>query len=152
MTKKPPPPKLPKPKNPRLTARQKRFIELYAGNAEEAAKAAGYAPRSAAKAGNNLMRNPTVIRAIRERMDKESQASFSVLVTSRKARQEWWAKIMESDEYDIRDRLKASELLSRSQADFTDNVNLNAKLSLVDLINKSMEPEVIEASYTKEED
>ena len=44
-------------------------------------------------------------------------------VRNRLQRQEFWSETMISEDLDITARLRASELLGRSEADFTDNVN-----------------------------
>jgi len=43
-------------------------------------------------------------------------------VKSRVERQEWWSKVVDNDKANMCDRLRASELLGRSEADFTDNI------------------------------
>lgn len=107
----------------KLTAKQQRFIEAYTGNATEAAKVAGYSEKSAEKIGRDLLRNPTVAEAIRAR---ESQA-IKPLIASRQKRQEFWSMTMQDTAEDMRNRLKASELLGKSEGDFLSKVETTGK-------------------------
>ncbi len=101
-----------------LSPQQRRFVEVFDGNATAAALAAGYAPNSAASQGARLLKNAKVAAAVRERETKE----IKPLIASRQARQEFWTKTMQNDSEDIRNRLKASELLGRSEGDFLERL------------------------------
>ena len=102
----------PYPLNPRWQA----FIDLYAGDAQAAAKAAGYkdGPGNCKRVGCLLLRKPEVMEAILAR----DRVRNSDLISRREARQEWWSKVMKDDKAELRDRVKASELLARSCGDF----------------------------------
>ncbi len=98
-----------------LTARQKAFIAAYSGNASEAARQAGYSPKWADKFGPNLIgKNREIAAAIREREEKRVNS----LILSREQRQVFWSTVVQDEDADMRDRLKASELLGRSEGDF----------------------------------
>ena len=98
-----------------LTARQRRFVEAYDGNASEAARQAGYSPKWADKFGPNLIgKNREIAAAIREREEKRVNS----LILSREQRQVFWSTVVQDEDADMRDRLKASELLGRSEGDF----------------------------------
>jgi hypothetical protein len=43
-------------------------------------------------------------------------------IKSRTERQAWWSAVVDNNEAALPDRLRASELLGRSEADFTDNI------------------------------
>ena len=102
-----------------LTARQKRFVEAYNGNATRAAIDAGYSPKWATKFGPNLIgKNREVAAAIREREEKRVNS----LILSREERQIFWSNVVRDPDEDMKNRLKASELLGRSAADFTEKV------------------------------
>jgi phage terminase small subunit len=101
-----------------LTPKQVRFVEVYAGDAQRAAIEAGYPAHTAKQAGCRLMRNAEIVEAIRAREAPARKAR----IASREQRQAFWTRIMRSKACEIRDRLKASELLGRSEADFTDNI------------------------------
>ena len=105
----------------RLTPRQKKFIALYAGNAREAARLAGYKdPRCA----NQLMRNPKIIAALRERNKITEQSAAAQYIMSRVERQMFWTKVIQDESIRIQHRLKASELLARSEGDFVERREL----------------------------
>jgi len=101
-----------------MTIKQRRFVEAFDGNATEAARVAGYSPRTAYAQGARLLKNVEVRAAIeaREREPREHR------IATREERQGFWTAIMEDPSEETRDRLRASELLGRSQADFLDRV------------------------------
>ncbi len=113
------------------------FAEAYAasGNGVQAAKAAGYRGKSKtlSDAGARLLRHPTVKRLMAELAAQKSAA----LRLTREQRQEFWSAIVRGDvvELDVVNpvsgkvkrvkmkptvvnRLKASELLGKSEGDF----------------------------------
>lgn len=103
-----------------LTAKQRKFIEVYAGNGTEAARLAGYAGNDATLsqvAAENL-RKPLVVEAIKSREAKEIRPHLA----SRADRQAFWAQVMNDAAEQMAYRLKASELLGKSEADFTEKV------------------------------
>lgn len=100
----------------KLTPRQERFVAAYTGDATAAAIAAGYSPGSARSAGGRLARDPRISAALASRQD----AACRALVASRQERQAFWSQVMGDAEEDMTVRLRASELLGRSEADFTE--------------------------------
>ena len=54
-----------------MTPKQRRFVELYNGNATEAAIAAGYSRKTARSIGQRIFTNVDVAEAIKAREDKE---------------------------------------------------------------------------------
>ena len=109
-----------------LTVKQQRFVECYDGNATQSALQAGYSPRTAAFIGAENLKKPQIKAAIAER---ESAAS-SVRVATRIERQAFWTRIMDDEEVDLRDRLRASELLGKSECDFVEKIALDAKVGV----------------------
>lgn len=106
-----------------LTPKQQAFVDAYTGNGTDAARAAGYTGTDGALAvsASKLLKLPKVREAIDARRAKEN----SGLIASRAERQEFWTKVMKAEESEMRDRLKASELLGRSEADFIENTRLS---------------------------
>lgn len=103
-----------------LTEKQRKFIAFYSGNGVEAARRAGYDGDDtvlASVAYENL-RKPQ----LREAIKKRSAHDIQPLTATRLIRQKFWTKVMMSAQSSMKDRLKASELLGKSEADFTDNV------------------------------
>lgn len=116
-----------------MNARQVRFAEVYDGNGVAACRLAGYegGDTSLAVQAGRLLRNVEVAAAIKTRREKEG----APLIATRQQRQSFWAAVMGGMveqtlpdgsvmklPVEMKDRLKASELLGRSEADFTDKL------------------------------
>lgn len=105
-----------------LTIKQQRFIDSFDGNIKTAAKYAGlsydYCRRMVTKSH--------IVAAIK---DRENQRKGNK-IASREERQKFWTDMMKDSEKDS-DKLKASELLGRSEADFTDNLKVEEVKPLV---------------------
>lgn len=101
-----------------MTNKQQKFIDCYDGDIKKAARKAdisyGYARRLVTK-GN-------ILTAIRQRIDTEIRPT---LIASRKERQKFWSDIMNDENQLMRDRLRASELLGKSEMDFPNRTELN---------------------------
>jgi len=116
-----------------LTPRQQAFVEHYAasGNATEAARLAGY-KQPHPQGAENLLK-PTIQAALAALTAGASSARIATATE----RQEFWTGVMRGkDKYapddaqqpiEMKDRLKASELLGKAHQDFVDRVD--AKLS-----------------------
>lgn len=119
---------------PKLNSRQRKFVEAYAGNGTEAARIAGYTgdDNTLGVTAHDLLRNPKIADAIKSRESKVIKS----LIASREERQQFWTEVMKEKTAEMRDRLKGSELLAKSEADFTENVNHSGS---VDLSNKTTE-------------
>lgn len=114
-----------------LNDRQRKFIDAYTGNASEAARKAGYKDPNT---GERLMRDPEIKAEIRKRSDEQREP----LIATRKERQRFWTSVMMDRAEEMKDRLKASELLGRSCADFTDKVNVTGTVTLEQLVMGSL--------------
>lgn len=55
-------------------------------------------------------------------------------VLSREGRQRWWARVMGDEGYELKDRLKASELLGRSDGDFIDRTELSLSATTLEAL------------------
>ena len=97
-----------------MTPKQRRFVELYNGNATEAAIAAGYSRKTARSIGQRILTNVNISEAIKAREDKELRP----FIANREERQRLWTEIMNDPEMKTSDKLRASELLGRSEGDF----------------------------------
>ena len=98
-----------------LTERQRRFCEAYSsngGNALDAARQAGYKKPDPQGAEN--LGKPSIKAAI----EKLRLATTSAAIMTRQERQAFWTLVARSKDEDMKDRLKASELLGKSQGDF----------------------------------
>jgi len=113
---------MPKNKNG-FSAMQQRFIELFNGNATEAARAAGYSPKNAGKIGGQLLSNPRIASAIFNR-EKTRRAAD---IADREERQKFWTAVFRDEHRPMKDRLRASELLAKSEGDFIDRTEISGK-------------------------
>jgi phage terminase small subunit len=119
-----------------LSERERRFVEAYmgeaAGNATKAAELAGYSKISARQQGARLCTKAAIRAAIDERTAADPQ------IADRTARQRLWSDIAFGRgayaDAALKDRLKASELLGKSQADFIERHEHSGQVSLVDLL------------------
>lgn len=131
----------------KLTAKQRRFVQEYLIdlNATQAAIRAGYSKNSARQVGTENLSKPSIKQAIDERLkqiDEEKTADAKEI-------REFWTRVMRGDEketvlrYDseghqveteisvsMKDRIKASEMLGKSFAMFTDKVDSNIDMDL----------------------
>ena len=107
-----------------LTAKQQAFVEAYDGNATQAALKAGYSPRTAGVIGNENLKKPEIAAAIAERNAPASSAR----IATREERQAFWTGVMRDPAEKTQDRLRAAELLGKSECDFVEKVELNGTL------------------------
>ena len=118
-----------------LSTKQKKFIQAYMGNATEAAIKAGYSEKTARSIGQQLLTKLDIKKAIEQREAKQTNK----LIATREQRQEFWTKIMYDSEADMKDRLKSSELLGRSQADFTEKIEVATSDDMAELLKARRE-------------
>lgn len=103
-----------------LSERERRFVEAYMGrskgNATKAAVAAGYATNSAKVTASRLLSKANVRAAIEARVTSDPQ------VSDRADRQRFLTTVMHTRKVSMKDRLKAVELLGKSQGDFVKQI------------------------------
>jgi phage terminase small subunit len=121
----------------KLTEKQQRFVDYYlaSGNAEEAATKAGYNAR-----GNTtkLLQNTTIQNAIKER-NKQIESDR---IASMEEVKQFWTITMRSNEADLKDRLKASEYIAKTNAAFIEKQQITGEMTQTiqtDLSNLSVE-------------
>ncbi len=115
-------------KEKKPTEREWNLIQCYRGNIEVAAREAGYASVNTAK---NALKKPHVYAALK----KAGNYDVNAWVMNREARQKFWTEMINDKTAKVADRLKASELLGKSEADFTDKVlvgSLEEELKKID--------------------
>jgi phage terminase small subunit len=106
-----------------LTAKQLSFIDYYTdtqnkktfNNAKESAIEAGYSIKSAKLSGHRNITNDNCKLAI----DKKREEFKAENIATRQIRQQFWTETMKNAPL-MSDRLRASELLGKSEADFID--------------------------------
>jgi phage terminase small subunit len=108
-----------------LTEKQRRFCEAYSangGNALAAAREAGYKKPNPQGAEN--LAKPT----IRDAIDRLRLSYTNSAIATREERQTFWTNMLRDPNVAERDRLRASELLGKSQADFIDRVDATTRI------------------------
>lgn len=110
-------------KGDKLTTRQRRFVEAYDGNATQAAIAAGYSEKTARFMGHENLTKPYILAEIKARDTIRSTS----LIASRAERQQFWSSVMRDKDQQMRDRLKAAELLGKSEADFVERQEITGR-------------------------
>ena len=121
----------------KLSEKQRRFVEAYmgqaAGNATEAAGIAGYKGnrKTLEAVGRKNLANARIRAAIDERVAEDPA------IATRKERQEFWTKTMQNNVIEMNHRLRASELLGKSQADFVEHIEHDVNISWMDVVNRS---------------
>ena len=98
-------------KSVKLTNKQQRFVDSYDGDIKKTAKKAGLSYGYCRR----LVTKSNILEAIRYRQDTEIRPRT---IANRLQRQKFWTETMRDEKQDMRDRLRASELLGRSEADF----------------------------------
>ncbi len=109
-----------------LTVRQQAFVQAYTGNATEAAIKAGYSANSARATGAELLTYPDVIEAIRVRNEEREKP----LIATREQRQKFWSEVMLDPEQEMQHRLKAAELLGKSECDFSERLQIDGSVEV----------------------
>lgn len=117
----------------KLTAKQRRFIEAYNGNATEAAIKAGYSEKTAPFIGAENLKKPQIQEAIQSRESDRQNA----LIADRQELQEFWTRVMRGktnetdreDTFSIEERGRMSERLAKSMALFTDRQQIEASVT-----------------------
>lgn len=107
-----------------LNPKQQAFVDAYAGDGVDAARKAGYSgtPQVLAITASKLLRVPKVRDAVEARRAKKANAA----IATREERQSFWTSVMRDADGSMFDRLKASELLGKSEADFIERQELSA--------------------------
>jgi phage terminase small subunit len=138
-----------------LNQKHRLFVEAYDGNVVDAMTIAGYTgtPSYLEQKGNEFLKNPLISNAIKER--SKYKAKLLNTIADREERQALWTDVMrnkdphaipETDQYGapkkpenipLATRLKASELLGKSEQDFVDTLNIQGQLTITDVISKS---------------
>ena len=89
-------------------------------------------PATVNRCAFQLFENNKLTARIKELSQKVEKQSIMSIVEL----QEFWSETTKKEKEDMRNRLKASDLLGKSKAAFTENVNLSGTLTLADLVLK----------------
>jgi phage terminase small subunit len=113
----------------KLTTKQRLFVEAYNGNASEAALKAGYSKKTAPFIGSENLKKPQLAQAIADRQ----KVKIDKLIATREDRQRFWTSVYNDKNASMSDRLRASELLGKSEADFTEKVSHEGQVNIVQM-------------------
>ena len=122
-------------KKPYISPKQQLVIDLYDGDYKNTAKNAKVSHAYVRRLCTDKQYSH-IQEAIKHRNQKET-SKIGRLIATRKERQSFWTRVMQGrPEPDgkvprMMDRLKASELLGKSEADFTENVKVEKVKPLV---------------------
>ena len=160
----------------KLSKKHRVFVEAYDGDVIQAMRVAGFTGSNSylKQQGEKLLATPLILEAIKDRT--KYIADLKSAIATREERQLLWTQIMKNEDPHRKEeldangvpipetniplpvRLKASELLGKSEADFIDKVDVTQTLTLSDIILKSYDNastksvEEIEAEYYKLQD
>ena len=113
-----------------IAAKQKMFADEYIkhGNATQAYKNAGYKAEgnAAEAAASRMLRSVKVRDYIRQRNKELDKATIADMVEIK----EFWTNLVRAEEVDLKDRLKASELIAKTNGAFLDKVEHSGKIEL----------------------
>ena len=155
-----------------LSKKEHLFVEAFDGDEVFAMRVAGFtgADSYLKRKAEDLLSKPLVQQALQKRDD--FRVTTNKIIANREERQALWTAIMRNADPHYREevdgngipipqaniplptRLKASELLGKSEADFVDKIDLNANVTITDIIKQSYLEEdaddldAIEAEYT----
>ena len=123
--------------NKTLTTKQRKFVNFYEGNATKAAILAGFSKKTARSQGQRLLTKVDIIKALKKREERET----GPLIANRQERQRFWTAVLRGKlpkaKVKVFDRLKASELLGKSEADFTEKILHTGLDNLADRIKQA---------------
>jgi hypothetical protein len=107
-----------------FTSIEKRIVQYFDGNVRTTAIALNLSPTIVKKA----LGHTEVVQAIRDRgepdINKKIQEKIApkFLIAGRKERQQFWTELMHNEQANMTDRIKASELLGKSEGDFLERI------------------------------
>ena len=83
-----------------MTPKQRQFVAEYLVclNATEAAKRAGYSPRTAYSIGQENLKKPEIAQAIQQAMNERTDS----LIATREERRKFWTETLRNPEEDMR--------------------------------------------------
>ena len=110
------------PKGDKLTDKQQHFCEEYCSNGYNATKAYKTAYPNCKGNWDKLGFENKGKQGIKNEIARIMAITRKETVASRGVRQRFWSDMMQDNDTPKAERLRASELLGRSEADFTDNI------------------------------
>ena len=110
-----------------MTERQKKFAEYYAqcGNAASSAVQAGYSEKYAAQNADKLLKNTNIADYIR----KLTEQTQSERILTAVRRQEILSNLAEDHAVEVKDRIKAIDVLNKMTGEYTVKVDASVQSS-----------------------
>lgn len=107
-----------------MNQRKRAFCEAYliSGNATDAAREAGYSPRSARSIGQRLL----TFDDVREYLEQRNQEISAANTAQMEEVRQFWTATMRDENMKPADRLKASELLAKTYGAFLERLEVDA--------------------------
>lgn len=123
-----------------MNQRKRAFCEAYliSGNATDAAREAGYSPRSARSIGQRLLTFVDVQEYLERRNQEISAANTAQMEEVR----QFWTATMRDENMKPADRLKASELLAKTYGAFLERVEVDADVKTREVMASLSEEEL----------
>jgi hypothetical protein len=138
-----------------INNKQRLFCEAYCGDEVSAMRIAGYEGTDTflSARGKELLAQPLIREAIAQR--SKYIASTTKIIATREERQAFWTSLMRNEDPNAKPsfnekgvskppedlplpmRLKASELLGKSETDFLERVDINHNVSITDVIKEA---------------
>lgn len=123
-----------------MNQRKRAFCEAYliSGNATDAAREAGYSPRSARSIGQRLL----TFDDVREYLERRNQEISAANTAQMEEVRQFWTATMRDENLKPADRLKASELLAKTYGAFLERVEVNADVKTREVMASLTEEEL----------
>ena len=104
-----------------ITKLEQDFINEYDGDSMGTAKKIGWKVSSDAALRNiikDMLNRPEIRDALTEKMEFDREILEARIRAERNIRRNFWATVMGGEGYEMRDRIKCSELLAKADGDF----------------------------------
>lgn len=123
-----------------MNQRKRAFCEAYliSGNATDAAREAGYSPRSARSIGQRLL----TFDDVREYLERRNQEISAANTAQMEEVRQFWTATMRDENMKPADRLKASDLLAKTCGAFLERVEVDADVKTLEVMASLTEEEL----------
>ncbi len=123
-----------------MNQRKRAFCEAYliSGNATDAAREAGYSPRSARSIGQRLL----TFDDVREYLEQRNQEISAANTAQMEEVRQFWTATMRDENMKPADRLKASELLAKTYGAFLERLEVDADVKTREAMASMTEEEL----------
>lgn len=123
-----------------MNQRKRAFCEAYliSGNATDAAREAGYSPRSARSIGQRLL----TFDDVREYLEQRNQEISAANTAQMEEVRQFWTATMRDENMKPADRLKASELLAKTYGTFLKRLEVDADVKTREAMASMTEEEL----------